>query len=798
MAEAKTARVDLFVSYAGPDRPWAEWAARQLETAGYTVELDVWDWATGANFVLCINDALARADRVLALFSVAYFERERFTIDEWTAVLAERPDETERRRLIPVRVQEVKPPPILRSLIYRDLFDLAEPQARAALLAAVGGPVRPATAPFPGDAVTASTARVPGSYPAVWNAPRRNQAFTGRQGLLAALRAGLTGGDRAVVQALAGLGGVGKTQLAIEYAHLFVGDYDLVWWIDAERPELIGEQVAALAVAAGWVDQGVTIAVAQDIAWRRLRAVHGWLLIFDNATDGTDLARWLPPETGHVIVTSRSSAFAGVATPVEVDVFSRAESVDMLRQHLPTVADADADRLAAQLGDLPLALAQATGLMAETRIGVADYLTELTEHTAQLLRMGAVVGYPAPLAAAIEVSLTQLTGEEDSAGVQFLQLCAQLAPEPIPLRWFADALEGILPEPLATVAGARLAFRNTLARLARLGLVRLDEHTVQLHRLTQAVLRDLATPAERQDHRQRAEQIVAAGEPDNDGTDPLSWPAWAELLPHLLTLDAATAGTDLRDTACNAAWYLLMRADYRTVLPLAERWHRQWRSRLHPDDGHVLWMASQVATAYWLTGRYEQARQLHEDTLHRYRRTFGDDHPNTLTSANNLAGCLIDLGEHEQGRQLHEDTLHRRRQILGDDHPNTLTSANNFADSLARLGEHERARQLHEDTLHRYRRTLGDDHPNTLTSTNNLAASLSDLGEHEQARQLHEDTLHRRRRTLGDDHPDTLTSTNNLANSLARLGEHEQARQLREYLVDRRRARADNHPDTAE
>ncbi|WFE37856.1 FxSxx-COOH system tetratricopeptide repeat protein [Micromonospora sp. WMMD998] len=747
--------MDVFVSYAGPDRPWAEWAARQLETAGYTVELDVWDWATGANFVLRINDALARADRVLALFSVAYFERERFTTDEWTAVLAERPDGTERRRLIPVRVQEVKPPPILRSLIYRDLFDLAEPQARAALLAAVGGPVRPATVPFPGDAVTAGTTRVPGSYPAVWNAPRRNQAFTGRQGLLAALRARLTDGDRAVVQALAGLGGVGKTQLAIEYAHLFVGDYDLVWWIDAERPELIGEQVAALAVTAGWVEQGTTIAVARDTAWRRLRAVHGWLLIFDNATDGADLAPWLPPETGHVIVTSRSSAFAGVATPVEVDVFSRAESVDMLRQHLPTVADTDADRLAAQLGDLPLALAQATGLMAETRMGVADYLTELAEHTAQLLRMGAVVGYPAPLAAAIEVSLTQLTANDDTAGVQLLHMCAHLAPEPIPLRWFADAPDGVLPEPLATVAGARLAFRNTLARLARLGLVRLDEHTVQLHRLTQAVLRDLATPAERQDHRQRSERLVAAGEPDNDGTDPLSWPAWAELLPHLLTLDPATAGPDLRDTACNAAWYLLMHGDYHTGLPLAERWHRQWRSRLHPDDEHVLWMASQVATAYRFTGRYKQARHLHEDIHEGSRRTRGDDHPNTLSSANNLAGNLAELGEHERARQLHEDTLERRRRILGDDHPDTLTSASN------------------------------------------LASSLADLGEYEEARQLHEDTLERRRRILGDDHPHTLSSANNLANSLARLGEHEQARQLREDLVDRRRARADNHPDTA-
>jgi hypothetical protein len=124
-------RVDVFVSYAGPDRPWAEWAGQQLLRSGLSVELDVWDWAPGDNFVTRMSDALGRAAQVLALFSPDYFAPDRFTVDEWTAVMAQRPDERG-RQLVPVRVKKVTPPPLLRPLLYRDLFDLSEEQARPA------------------------------------------------------------------------------------------------------------------------------------------------------------------------------------------------------------------------------------------------------------------------------------------------------------------------------------------------------------------------------------------------------------------------------------------------------------------------------------------------------------------------------------------------------------------------------------------------------------------------------------------------------------------------------------------
>ena len=156
-------------------------------------------------------------------------------------------------------------------------------------------------------------------------------------------------------------------------------------------------------------------------------------------------------------------------------------------------------------------------------------------------------------------------------------------------------------------------------------------------------------------------------------------------------------------------------------------------------------------------GEYQAARELDEDTLARYRRVFGEDHPSTLMSANNLAVDLRILGEYQAARELDEDTLARYRRVLGEDHPSTLRSAGNLAVDLTQLGEYQAARELDEDTLARRRRVLGEDHPDTLDSAGNLATDLRDLGEYQAARELDEDTLARYRRCVRrgpPQHPD--------------------------------------------
>jgi hypothetical protein len=540
------------------------------------------------------------------------------------------------------------------------------------------------------------------------------------------VRKALLAGDRAVVQALYGMGGVGKTQLAIEYAHRFAGGYDLVWWINAEAAGLIGEQLAALAAELGCAEPGAGLAAARGAALAELRQRDRWLLVFDNASGPEDVSGALPSGAGHVLITSRAQDWAEVAVPVEVDVLARTESVAILVSRVPGLGETDALQVAQALGDLPLALAQAAGYMAGTGTSAAEYLDLLAARAAQILDQSRSAAYPRSLTAVTQLAFDRLRSE-DQAAADLAAICAFLAPEPVPAAWFPRAVAE-LPAPLADQAADPVAWRQVLARVRQQALARLDQHGLLMHRLTQAILRGYLPPQEAADTRDEAAALLAANHPGDEAL-PSTWPGWARLLPHLLALDPETSTAALSDLSYDAAWYLIRRGDARNGYHLAHRLYRHRQDELGPDDPGTLSAARTLATVLWALGHYDKARELDEDTLARRRRVLGEDHPSTLASALGLANDLRALGEHQAARELDEDTLARRRRVLGEDHPDTLAAANNLAIDLSALGEHQAARELDEDTLARRRRVLGEDHPDTLTAANGLANDLRALGE---------------------------------------------------------------------
>jgi hypothetical protein len=477
-----------------------------------------------------------------------------------------------------------------------------------------------------------------------------------------------------------------------------------------------------------------------------------------------------------------------------VDVFARSESTALLQAHLPTLPEGQAHQLADALGDLPLALVQAVGVLAETAMPATEYLQLLDTTPDAVLDEGVPLSYPRSLAKALRIAVDHLT-DANAAAVQLLRLCAFLAPEPIPTRCFTAVGSGILPEPLATTVAAPLAYRRALGVISRYGLAKLTDDRIGLHRLTQRLIR-ADTP--NRDHTiTTVSHMLAALSPGNPN-DPATWPAWADLLPHLRTLDlAGTVDEKLAWQAGRAVFYLLRRGEVRAGLAMIEPLFQAWLERFGPDARPSLWAASYLGQALNANGRHRQAADLEQDLLVRLRAQYGDDHPETLTAAKNLARDLRALGEHQRARDLDEDTLTRRRRVLGDDHPDTLVSAKSLARDLTALGELQQARSLGEDTLARWRRAFGNDHRDTLGSADSLARVLSAMGEHEQARDLDEDILTRRRRVLGDDHPDTLGSANNLAREMSALGEHQHARNLSEDTLTRyRRVLDDDHPCT--
>ena len=796
-------RKDFFVSHAGADRAWAEWVAWQLYKAGYTVELDVWNWAAGQNFITAMSNALDRCDRVVALFSAAYFDPSRYTAAEWAAAM-DVPGAGQ-GRLVPVRVEEVpaeKVPALLRPLVYRDLFGVAEDEARRALLDAVAEPKgRPGSEPvFPGhgkpgglsvlSGLGGAGPRLPGTMPRIWNVPARNPGFTGRDGLLVAIRERLLAGDQdqAVAQALYGMGGVGKTQLAAEYAHHFAGSYDLVWWVDSEQGRLIGDQFAVLGLQLECIHPGAETRTVHAAVLGELRAQGGWLLVFDNAGNPADITDWLPGGGGHVLITSRERGWDEVAAPVEVDVLARSESVAILQGRVAGLSGADADQLAAELGDLPLAIAQAAGFMARTGTGAEEYLGLLRSQPGETMAEEAPPSYPEPLAAVTGLIADRLAAE-DPAAAELASLCAFLAPEPVP----ADLLTGSageLPGELAALAANPLARRRTLGRLDRSSLARVDQRGLQMHRLTQAIVRDRLSPKNR--WARAAVKLIANAFPSSIKglADPGQWPRCAQLLPHAqAAADHAHEAGVAQATAANllrrAGSYLERRGEYagaRDLLKQSLDLTETVRGSHHLEVAYVL---STLGFLLQGQGELDDARCAHERALGIYEARFPPDHYGERgvldsdigrdigRSLNNLGFVHYRQGDLSGARDYLEGALCINETAFGPNDPEVASTLNNLGQVLHREGDLADARDAHERALEIKEADpdFGPNHPDVGRTLNYLGVVLRDLGELRAARDAHQRAFDILQDHFPRDHDDVRTSCEGLTAAQQALDE---------------------------
>jgi tetratricopeptide (TPR) repeat protein len=734
---------DFFVSYTSTDRAWAEWIAWQLEAEGYTVVVQAWDFRPGRDFVQQMHQVLEEAQRTIVVLSPAYLDS-AFGGAEWRAVFAKDPT-GERGLLLPVRVEEVDPPGLLTTRIYVDLVGKKLADARAALLAAArDARGKPAEEPqFPGarrqSTVGSSAApRFPGELPPFWNVPfQPNPFFTGRDLLLAELQARLQTPEATVRRVvLTGLGGVGKTSVAVEYVYGHHADYDLVWCVNGEQPTSLLADLAALAAQLGLAADASQ--EAQVVALRSwLEHQQRWLVVLDNVNEPEAVAEWLPRSTtGHIVITSRAGVgWEPLASMLPVEILGPADAAGLLLARAGETgqeAEAAATTLAAALGGLPLALEQAGAYTAATgTVSLAAYGERLTTRAPDLLNREQPLGYQHTVATTWSLALERLQ-ETAPAAVGLLTLAAFLAPDDLP-QALLTAHHVELPEPLASAALDAFSLGDSVVALRRYSLVRVVADGLFVHRLVQVVVRTALDSEAERAWAATAVRLLDAGFPD-DSEQVANWPECHRLLPHVLAV-----------------------ADHGQRLDVE---HERWLGLLHEAGLYLL-----------SRGQYRQALKIHKQTLSSSRQVRGDDHPQTLAAMSNLALTSRALGDLHGARELHEQTLAARRRVLGDDHLHTLGSMNNLAGTHRALGDLHGARDLHEQALIGFRRVLGDEHPDTLLSMNNLAETRRDLGDLHSARDLHERALTGLRGVLGDDHPHTLQSMNNLAETHRTLGD---------------------------
>ncbi|GAA3834397.1 hypothetical protein GCM10022226_64730 [Sphaerisporangium flaviroseum] len=790
--KAAAVKEDLLLSYVPEDRMWADWTAFVLRRAGFRVTQRNESAPEPAEDE--IPHRSPPYNRIVAVMSAAYMRSPRGQ-SIWTSE-ATAEGQGGHAPPVPVRVADVRLTQLMTERPAIDLTRLDEAHATEALLRGLDRLEQLSEFPV---STGATGPRFPGTRPPAWNAPNRNAGFTGRNSVLDALRDQIVNGP----QALHGMGGVGKTQVALEYAHRFMADYDVVWWIAAEHMELVNRKMAELAEALG-VRTADTVAETAKAAKEALRVgkpYSRWLLIFDNADDPNELEAFLPSGEGHILITSRNPAWTRIATPLEVGVFTRPESVEHLLRRASGLTPKDADNVAHALGDLPLAIEQASAWLQETAMPPEQYVGLLDEQVTQVLSLGEQPpDYPTPVAATWNLSFERLR-RRSPASARLLELLAFFGPEPISMDMlYVDAMVDCLV-PYDEAMREKLMLGPAIRELGRYALARVDQadKSIQVHRLIQAVVQDRMNADQKEATVHEVHRILVAARPRvGDTDDPENWPRYEEIWPHLVPSSAADCDEEAtRRLLIDRVRYLWKRGDFEASLELGNMLEKAWNVKLGKGDRQTVHLRFHVANTLRSMGRYAEAYDVDTQVLTHQNRELGEFHPYTLMTSGGLAADLRALGNFPEALEVDNKTYERVKELFGEDAPRTLVAAHNLGVSLRLAGNFWQARELDMETVERRRRVIGDMHPYTLHTTANLAHDLRELGQLGQSVDMLRTNLEHYRQVLGDDLIDTLRTATSLATSLRRTGAELEALDLATDTHDRYVQRyGDTHPET--
>jgi tetratricopeptide (TPR) repeat protein len=630
----------------------------------------------------------------------------------------------------------------------------------------------------------------------LWNVPALPaRDFIGRDLVLAELDAVIGSPAPLVTQAIYGMGGIGKTELVLQYAFAHRSRYPLVWWIVADDPDRLEAGLAALTSAvAARIGKVPPAGTADAAGWAigYLAAHPGWLLVLDNVEDRADVEPVLSRLAGgRILITSRRDVGweSFVDTEIHLDLLTGDAAARLLSARSHQDDPVTAGLLAAELGHMPLALTQVGAYLAQTRTPMAAYLARLRVQAMPAL--AATTGGGQRTIARVWTLTLAAIAEVNPFAIDVLRTLAVLAPDNVP----RSMLTGPSDPPGAV--------DDALGLLASYSMVNLTAQSVSTHRLVQAVVLEQARETDA--WRFALASALAALRRAQPATNPAravqDWPQWAVIVPHVDALrqhwPPSALNTDLSLLVGAIGQYLSTQGAHAAALAFGQQ-ALAIVEAIGPDHPDTAGRLTSVALCLWNLGRPAEAVPLLERALTIAQSAADPDAADIANRMDNLGRILSDLNRSAEAVALHQQALAMAEAALGTAHPDLAVHLENLAIGLSNLGRAAEALPLQQRALAISEATLGPDHPDIAIRLTNLAVILGRLKRVSEAVPLEERALAISEAALGPDHPDVAARLDNLAVSLAVLDRDAEAVVLQQRaLAISEAALGPDHPDVA-
>lgn len=593
------------------------------------------------------------------------------------------------------------------------------------------------------------------------------------------------------------MSGVGKTQVAAEYVYRFGSEYDVVWWVPADRRALYRQKLAELAPELGLstgAEYGERLRAVRD-ALRRGDPHPHWLLVLDGADEPEQIWDLVPTGPGHVLITSRNPEWSEHnSNLVEVPVYNRDESVAFILRRAPRLTRTEADRLAEALEDLPLLLDQTAGWLNDSDMSVEEYIELLGSGIDQdVVKVSA--DFPLAFQTAWSILLNKLRDTVPES-VDLLRLCSFFAPGSIPVRLLKEMPPGELPEQLSGLMNDPLLWNKAIGQLRQYSVVRLESHeaaidesssgeSIYLHRMVHQIVRKDMPERDRQEFIDVVRRALAAADPGRP-TDTRLWPRYAEITPHLKWADVLRS-TDpaVQSLVLNCLRYMYLSGEYRAGIKLGSRAMTAWGELMGEIHPRVWDLSYNYANLLRAVGDYAGTEAIERAAVDHLRTERGSHDLEHLRAASGLAADLRGLGRYDEAYEMSSWILSAYRELLGDQDSRTLSAQNNLGASLRLLGRYEEALELNRRTLESRRQLLRQRHSWTLYSEINYATDLRLLGRYSEAESLQTQSVRVHRLVMGNENPQTLRAEHNLALCYYRSGQRGQAAELFTRVLER-------------